>query len=290
MNRFNGLEMLSGLLSGWKPVSAAYLVACGLLLGGCRAATPTTPTAVEVTGLRQVSITAPCGYDDPPSNATVTVNGTLAQLDYNGAARFPTDVTGQVVDIEAPGFLHRRTVASTLPISLWPAEDGDEEVLRTLVFEEIHGETRLRAVPASVEVDFGASITPSLRADALLAAGLLNGIMQQTRVGFPGGPPVTPAADVVTRLEIGPCPPSPFGICRVGGSDALVHITLDASRRPETMTRVLAMLFLRGDNPQPGLVSSSRPTSTLSPVEINALCMVHRRSTQTRVPDDDSGR
>jgi hypothetical protein len=248
------------------------------------------PTPVEVTGLRQVTLTAPCGYDDPPSNATVIVNGTPGQLDYNGTARFPIDVTGQVIDVEAPGFLRRRTIASPLPISLWPAQDGDDEVVRALVFEEVSGDTRLRAVPASVDIAFGASITPALRADALLAAGLLNSVMQQTRVGVPGGLPVIPAPDVVTRLEIGPCPPSPFGICRAGGPDAIVHITPEASGRPETMTRALAMLFLRGDNPQPGLLSPSRPTDTLSTVEMQALCMIHRRSPETRFPDDDSNR
>ena len=99
--------------------------------------------------------------DAPVTNAAVRVGGVAWTVDVDGSIDAVTDLRGRDIDIEARGFLPRKTRIKSDTVTLWPAAGAREaEAIKQLAFYQPDG----GGTPSLVTLDIRAvvSIDPAL--------------------------------------------------------------------------------------------------------------------------------
>ncbi len=94
---------------------------------------------------------------DPVASASVAWGGSVLTTDSRGRVTLPDGCPWGTIEIDAPGYLRRRTVLrSAEEIGLWPLHGAPADALRGLVFGG--SQTLVRALDREIAVRPGASI------------------------------------------------------------------------------------------------------------------------------------
>lgn len=291
---------------------SALAAVLGVVLVGCDGGgTSPIPTAgssppVEQLGFGTVRIVS--GIDETPvAGASVSFEGDdgPALSGPDGQAS-PVDpmlanygrAPGTAVDVDAPGFLPRRTrVPADRLITLWPVADETEaEAVREMVYGT-QG-TRYPTDPGSIAVllDFlGAWDGETWRAwsDETSAFGAPFGADYALGEASDYACPWECGSSKMIFVhfgETGLChAPANLGFCLEPASTLKargVTVRRGSERDVRTIRAVLASWFL-GPNPLPGLMNPENPARELSPLEARTIRMILRRPLPNRWPDTD---
>ncbi len=297
-----------------KPATRSVFAAVlGIVVVACDGGgTPPIPTAgtsppVEQLGFGTVRVVS--GVDETPvAGASVSFEGDDGAPVLSGprGEASPADpllanygrAFGTAVDVDAPGFLPRRTrVPADRLITLWPVADETEaEAVREMVYGT-QG-TRYPADTGSIAVllDFlGAWDEETWRAwrDETSAFGAPFGahytLGQASDYACPWE--CVSSNMIFVRLgESGLChAPAVPGFCLEPSSTLKargVTVRHGSERDVRTVRAVLASWFL-GPNPLPGLMNPENPARELSPLEARTIRMILRRPLPNRWPDTD---
>lgn len=272
---------------------SGYVALVCLLLVGCHQRdrfgdTPAGPGPLEAGRIRIVS-----GADlTPVSDALVTLDSRPYRSDLAGyvVADLPTTpVFVTPADVEAPGFLTRRTsVRAGDTVTLWPvADEAEAAAIRAMVYE--------RPAP------FGPTLMPL--SDGPLFVALLDQVgvqydpwaVEAVSLGQAIGLPIRieeqfqyePNEIIVSVVAATTCRPAPTsGFCLVASPYKRFEVHASVANEPKTIRRVLASAFL-GPNPLPGLMHAEAPADNLTPFELQTIKMIRQRPRPNRWPDTD---
>ena len=241
------------------------------------------------------------GWDDSPvAGARVLVDGVQRSTEDDGSLTDVVDLRGRAIDIDARGFLPRKTRITAERLTLWPAASEQEvQAIARLVYYrgrlvnlDVRATLRLiREVAYNHDAAFGAAVDT------------INAVMRDRRFAVEGRDPEVDDGAVWT-VSVGGAKEcgghaffAPYGLClpylwfRGDRDNAIVLLTPDALARPESPLRLLALAHLVGDNPLPGLLNPSTPEATeLTLLEQQVLRMLPQRLPCTTFPDDDRDR
>jgi hypothetical protein len=288
------------------PIHVAFVVCVGLCGAACDQAntgnrvigpSPAAPSPSIPVERQPVQITS--GADGTPvAGARVVIdydeyysgpNGQVEFDPYSGAS------TGASVDVDAPGFLPRKTrLTSTRVVTLWPvASDAEAEAVHEMVYRRGQAVDQvLTPVTAGLAGEpFYVTLPSGATSDTLAA-------WTAEATGF--GQPFGMRYQVMTAFQYDSnevsvvfggaprCAPIPtWGFCRVTDSPYEIYqVALDKARDPVTIRRVLASRFI-GANPLPGLMSLQAPANQLSEFEARTVRMILLRPLPNRWPDTD---
>ena len=283
------------------------LVLCAFLSAACgevksrdqlTGPSPASPTAVPGGSLpdHRLPVQISSGADGSPvAGARVVINddeyhsGPIGQVEfdpYSGAT------VGDKVDVDAPGFLPRRTrLTSTRLITLWPvADEAEAEAVREMVYRRGGTEDQVLKPPYPASpfyVSLLSGVTPETET-----------IWRATAEDF--GAAFNMPYEVTTMFQYDPnetgvflggapkCVPiGGWGFCRVLDSPYEDYqVQEDKAQDPATIRRVLAYRFL-GANPLPGLMSLRSPADQLSAFEVQTIRMILQRPLPNQWPDTD---
>jgi hypothetical protein len=284
----------------------------GLVVVGCDGGgTPSIPTSGSTPPVQQLGfgmVRVVSGVDETPvAGASVTFEGDDAPVlsGSNGEAS-PADpllanygrAFGTAVDVDAPGFLPRRTrVPDDRLITLWPvADEAEAEAVREMVYGT-QG-TRYPTAPGSIAVllDFlGGWDEATWRAwrDETSAFGAPFGAHYTLGEASDYACPWECGSSNMIFVhfgETGLChTPANAGFCLEPSSTLTargVTVRPGSERDVRPIRAVLASWFL-GPNPLPGLLNPESPASELSPLEARTIRMILRRPLPNRWPDTD---
>jgi hypothetical protein len=202
---------------------------------------------------------------------------------------------GADIDVDAPGFLPRRTrVPGDRLVALWPvASDAEAGAVREMVYGGPRGDVLLPTTDRLFSL--------ALSLDSLDAASSdIKAVWTSEAVAF-GAPfdldyqegaarPYETEYEIAVRFaEAGGCATVPaWGFCleSASGNDMSFRVLPAKARDPQTIRRVLASWFL-GPNPLPGLMNADAPAADLSPLESQTIRMIQQRPLPNRWPDSD---
>jgi hypothetical protein len=221
---------------------------------------------------------------------TVTVAGGTYSIGQRGLlVGAPASLAiGEPVEVEAPGFLPRRTrVPSNGIIRMWPiAGDAEREAVRKMVYQWA-GPVELfdppqRTSPFTLTLLGATAEQKNAWIKEAATFGAEIGVVYIVADFFQYD-----ADELAVEFVGGQCTPDPLlRFCRDGRNYKAFRISPDAALDPLTIRRVLASWFI-GPNPFPGLVSPTSPEPSLSPFERQTIGMMLVRDKRNRWPDDD---
>ena len=261
-------------------------------VGPSEPSTPTEPAPPTVS--RSISIVS--GADGSPvRGATVVIEGQSYQSDHQGKVPFAASLGASAIDVEAAGFLLRRTTTATSQtIALWPvANDAEAEAVRRMVYKRGSARDGVLYPPDSrqffLTMEDASNINSLGVPDAwrreAIAFGSMFGLNYELWYAFP-----VQTNEVAVRIRpagTAGCVPVPaWGFCR---DSPWYRASRSCPRRvldPATIRRVLASWFL-GPNPLAGFMNADAPADDLSPLEIQTIRMILQRPLKNRWPDDD---
>jgi hypothetical protein len=281
-----------------------FVVGIGLQVAACGdggAGGPTTPTSPQLTaassGLAAARIVSG-GDGKPVAGAQVRLGGQGYATDGNGEVMTAPGVgvpVGAEIDVDAPGFLPRRTrVPGDRLVTLWPvASDAEAEAVREMVYGGPRGDILLptidRLFSLSLSLDprdpTSSDIKEVWTAEAV-SFGVPFGLDYQEGAARPYE---TQNEIAVRFAETAGCARIPaWGLCleSASGTDMSFRVLPGKARDPQTIRRVVASWFL-GPNPQRGLMNPDAPTAELSPLEAQTIRMIQQRPLPNRWPDTD---
>ncbi len=276
---------------------AAGVLVCGL---GCSqgerltGSSPTSPTAPPLPEYRRpIQITS--GADQAPvAHARVLINDEYHESDQNGQVQpdFYTDASmGATFDVEAPGFLPRKTrIPADRVITLWPAADDTEaDAIRQMVYGRgaPFGEVLVPVEPLEPFYVTLEPTTPDVEAAWKAGAESFGARFKLTySVGYAFNYSTNEIA--VSFADDAACPTAAtLGLCPATDSPYRRFIVLRRrARDPRTIQRVIASWFI-GPNPLPGLMNAVAPTDDFSALEIQTIRMILQRPRPNRWPDTD---
>lgn len=231
----------------------------------------------------------------PVSGATVSIEGDRYVSDGEGYFTLAGAVGprwGGALDVDAPGFLPRRTtIDDARVIGLWPvASDVEAAAVRAMVYQRgsPYGEVLFPPAPGVFYVTLeGSSSDVALAWGAAARAfGAIFGRSYELSSSFQYE---TNETSVLFSSGPGaPCAPiAAWGFCR----DPNLHYKIfrvrpERATDPDTIRRVLASWFL-GPNPLPGFLNADAPAASLSPLEMQTIRMILQRRLNNRWPDSD---
>ncbi len=277
------------------------ILALGLALGVAACDEKAGPTTVSGPSSLASPAPSPTGFpplrivsganNQPVSGAVVVIEGNRFVSDENGEV--PFDAGGGAIDVDAQGFLPRRTrVDYGRHLALWPvADEAEAEAVREMVYGGGREAVLQPPGPGSFLISFlggpgdgGAwgeiheAWTAAASAfGARFGIGYVLSYEFQYELNEVG----------VTFREAGGCVPVPaWGFCRDSPHYRSFSVLPERSRDGETIRRILASWFLR-PNPLPGLLNAEAPASELSPLEEQTIRMILLRRQPNRWPDDD---
>ena len=206
--------------------------------------------------------------------------------------------SGASIDVDAPGFLPRRTrIDDDRRVTLWPvASEAEAEAVRRMVYRRIGPEEVLyppEPGPFTVRLDFweewDAEAWDVWRAEAE-AFGRRFEISYALQSYDCSYPCEYPNGLSVHVTETGLCEAPPaWGFCQeliLNPRARDYTVRPGKARDPQTVRRVLASWFL-GPNPLPGLLNPEAPAGDLSPLEVQTIRMILQRRLPNRWPDTD---
>jgi len=274
-------------------VVALLAAACDdTLVGRSTPAGPSGPSAPA--GSYPILIVS--GADGSPvRGATVVIEGQAYQSDDEGKVTVAAPLGAWAIDVDAAGFLPRRTTtAANQAIALWPVASQEEaEAVRSMVYAR-GGPASGVLMPPDSERFYVTMADPSFDRDAVLKAWFDEaqtfGGMFGLTYEFPGHFQYE-TNEIAVRFDQGSraacAPVSAWGFCRDPNLNYKIFV-VSATRAvdPATVRRVLASWFL-GPNPLPGFMNLEAPTESLSPLEMQTIRMILQRPLKNRWPDDD---
>jgi hypothetical protein len=202
---------------------------------------------------------------------------------------------GAEIDVDAPGFLPRRTrVPGDRLVTLWPvASDAEAGAVRQMVYGGPRGDVLVPTTSNWISLSFGIALDDPMGPDIKGAWGA-----EAAAFGSPFGlryeeglarPYETEHEMAVRFAETGGCATIPaWGFCleSASGNDMSFRVLPANARDPQTIRRVLASWFL-GPNPLPGFMNPDAPAADLSPLEAQTIRMILQRPLPNRWPDSD---
>jgi len=231
----------------------------------------------------------------PVRGAAVSIEGDGYVSDGDGYFTFAGEAGprwGAALDVDAPGFLPRRTkIDGDRVIGLWPvASDAEADAVRAMVYQRggPHGEVLFPPAPGVFYVTLeGSSRDVSLAwAAEATAFGSIFGLSYELSPSFQYE---TNETQVLFNAEPAtPCGPiAVWGFCRDPNMHYKIFRVLpEKATDPETIRRVLASWFL-GPNPLPGFLNGDAPAASLSSLEMQTIRMILQRRLTNRWPDSD---
>jgi hypothetical protein len=241
------------------------------------------------------------GVDGQPVvGAAVSIGG--ARLDSDTDAKgevFPDAYSGAFkgaeIDVDAPGFLPRRTrIPLDRLVTLWPvADDTEAEAVREMVYQRgnplgdvLHppdSRAFLISFVGPTDLENGGSSAADSWAAEAAAFGSRFGITYALSESFQ-----YEQNEIAIRFaESGGCETIPaWGFCRESPYYKSFRVLPEKARDPQTIRRVLASWFL-DPNPLPGFMNPDAPAADLSPLEDQAIRMIFQRWLPNRWPDTD---
>ena len=230
----------------------------------------------------------------PVRGAAVSIEGDAYVSDGDGYFTFAGEVGprwGAALDVDAPGFLPRRTkIDDARVIGLWPvASDLEGIAVRAMVYQRggPHGEVLFPPAPGEFYVTLEGS-SPDVRlvwGTEARAFGAMFGRSYQLYLSFQYE---TNETSVLFNSPGAPCAPiAAWGFCRDPNMHyKIFHVLPEKATDPQTIRRVLASWFL-GPNPLPGFLNADAPEASLSPLEMQTIRMILQRRLNNRWPDSD---
>lgn len=280
-----------------------------VVLGACVAATacnqknrsdvavplPTSPGPASPPGTPLIFRIVSGPDQMPVRGAAVSIDGDDYVTDSDGYFTFAGEVGprwGAALDVDAPGFLPRRTkINGARVIGLWPvASDAEADAVRAMVYQRggPQGEVLFPPAPGAFYVTLeGSSRDVSLAWAAEASAfGAIFGLSYELSASFQYETNETLV--LFDSAPAAPCTPiAVSGFCRDPNMHYKIFRVLpEKATDPETMRRVLASWFL-GPNPLPGLLNGDAPAASLSPLEMQTIRMILQRPLDNRWPDSD---
>jgi hypothetical protein len=226
------------------------------------------------------------GDSRPVAKAVVLIDGDTYQSTDAGEV-MPSGYfgapTGAEIDVEAPGFLPRRTrIDRERLVVLWPvADDAEAEAVREMVY----GRDPVLVPPSSRSFSLAVDGPDDVRAAWHAEATTFGAPFEVAYVPALGHDPYDPDWISVGLVGGGSCEPVPaWGFCRGRGS--WYEVVPAKARDRHTIRRVLASRFL-GPNPLPGLMNADAPAAELSALETQTIRMILLRRLPNRWPDSD---
>ena len=237
----------------------------------------------------------------PVSGAAVVIEGSPYVTDPKGEVvpgGSSGAESGASIDVDAPGFLPRRTrIDGERRVTLWPvANDAEAEAVRRMVYRRIGPEEVLYPPEPglfTVSLDFwegwDAEAWDAWRAETAAFGARFDRSYALQDLDCTYGCD-HPNGLFVHIAEAGLCDTLPaWGFCpepilnpRARG----YTVRPGVARDPRTARRVLASWFL-GPNPLPGLLNPEAPAGDLSPLEVQTIRMILQRRLPNRWPDTD---
>ncbi|MGE5198970.1 MAG: carboxypeptidase-like regulatory domain-containing protein [Rhodospirillaceae bacterium] len=259
-----------------------------------RQATPAGPSS-PAAPTRSNSVWIVSGADGSPvRDAAVVIEGQAYRSDDNGQVTVAAPPGAWAIDVEAAGFLPRRTTTAVNQIiALWPvANEAEAQAVRQMVYQRGGALDGVLYPPDSGP--FYITIDPAYLSDLTVSNAWRRG---GTEFGATFGLQFQLSSHfqyetneiAVNFADAGAmaCAPVPgWGFCRSSPSYKQFALPPRLSADPVTIRRVLASWFL-GPNPQPGLLAPDAPADTLSPLELQTIRMILQRTLKNRWPDDD---
>lgn len=262
-------------------------VVVAMLAGGCGSSGLTSPTPVT-TADSVVVVSGVTGHLAVPG-ARVTFAGVSYTTNATGRFEPPESafMVDQPIDVEAPGFLPRRTtlLRGQRAVTLWPVESQEEaDAVRQMVYRRGHPEGEVfNGYPPGGEYMISMSGAPAAVVaawtttvkDACKNAGLQCAV-------YPTFQYETFEIDV----RFSDTCTAPSGICKVASSYDVRIVRPDLALDKPTMRRVVASWFL-GTNPLPGLMSERAPADDFSQLELRSIQVMAQRMKRNAWPDSD---
>jgi hypothetical protein len=273
-----------------------HVAGCGDGGGPTASTPPSNPSALSFQPVRIVS-----GADRRPvPGAQVLLDGvghvSNAEGEVIPAPGSYGAPTGVDVDVDAAGFLPRRTrVPPDRLITLWPvAGESEADAVREMVYGGPRGTILLPTVfnlfSLSFSFESGTAISSSglkqVWYDEAAAFGAPFGLTYEEGAAIPYE---TDYLIAVRFSEAGGCRTVPaWGSCQeaASGDYTAFKVLPEKAGDPATVRRVLASWFL-GPNPLPGLLNPDAPAAELSPLEVQTIRMILQRPNPNRWPDTD---
>lgn len=287
-------------------VGIALLASIGVVAAACddavtRQATPAGPSgppspAGPAAPTSGYSLWIVSGADGSPvRGAAVVIEGRAYQSDDRGKVTVAAPLGAWATDVEAAGFLPRRTTtAANQVISLWPAaNDAEAEALRQMVYQRGGARDGVLYPPDSgqflLTIDQASNINSPDARDAwrreAIVFGSMFGLSYELSYAFQ-----YETNEVAVRVRpagTAGCVPVPaWGFCRDSPWYKSFTVLPEKATDPATIRRVLASWFL-GPNPLPGFMNADAPADDFSPLEMQTIRMILQRPVKNRWPDDD---
>jgi len=273
-------------------IVALLAAACDDAAG--RRSTPAGPSGPTAPA-GSYSIEVVSGADGSPvRGATAVLEGQTYRSDDQGKVTVVAPLGAWAIDVDAAGFLPRRTTtAANQAIALWPVGSLEEaEAVRSMVYARV-GPANGVLYPAEPSEPFYVTfVSPHVDPDVeeawrieAQAFGSMFGLRYEFARTFQYS-----ANEVAVSFGQDPahsCVPGPaWGFCRNSPSYKSFTLLPERALDPTTIRRVLASWFL-GSNPLPGLMNPEAPAASLSPLETQTIRMILQRPLKNRWPDDD---
>jgi hypothetical protein len=283
-----------------------FVLAATVVVGACHEPPPAGPTPFPGTGQAQppdVAVTVVDGWDNAPvAAARVTIHDQSFVTDARGSLIVPRALSGSTMDVDAVGFLPRRTYFQTVnPTTLWRVtEEREAEAIRDFVFFRDQSGTYVLPSLAAYTVALdtsGLAVEGRVAAEAAWREVL--GTLGELRLPFVVGNPPFGDWGVVasfTPMADESCVPARWGVCWYYPRDPGYYSTTGARIRADpaawypTILRALIYGALNQYSPGPGLLSRDDPAHELSLFERRALKMMSLRRPGHLWPDRDRGR
>ena len=261
---------------------------------GSGPAVPSAPTPVYP-ALQPVRIVS--GPDrQPVGDARIVINESESYTsDANGLVTPLSQSqapSGAAIDVDAPGFLPRRTTIPTdRVVTLWPgANEAEAAAVRQMVYkrhdwagEVLHPPDLSDYLYVDV-MNVGGDVVRAWSNEARLfgaAVGFSPGVSVRQVFGYDaneievnfGGPP---RCDLIKA----------WGFCQEASPYETFQVQPELAVDPVVIRRVLVS-WLLGPNPLPGYMNPEAPADDLSPLETQTIKMILIRYKPNRWPDDD---
>ena len=285
-----------------------------LILGGWTLACSDVPTSPGINRppqgppLQRASetLTVVSGWDQTPvPSAQVRMDGAAFTTDANGQFELPgTAVAGGLLDVDAPGFLPRRTRLGELPvanqITLWPAaNEAEAAAIKAMAFGGVGDNPSLRSKYWNVYQLALVLADPARTASVFddwsreyEEIRILTGLaLSLSPIPRGGGATGDFDYEVIVVFEETESCKDIWGFCDFVGNDVRFgyftrphRMSLAMAARPGAIKRLLASHLLDA-NPLPGLLNKPAPAAELSLLEKQTLKMQSIRPEGTRWPD-----
>lgn len=264
-----------------------------LLLAGCdqRGETLRTPAGPGPLAPNRIRIVS--GADlKPVADALVTLDSRQYRSDQAGYvdADLPVNpVSALPIDIDAPGFLPRRTMTRAGDdVTLWPvADEAEAAAVRAMVYE--------RPAP------FGPVLRPLSQGPFYVSlldhAGVeydrwvaeASSLAQEIDIPFKvesqfqyDSNEITVRVVTATTCTVVPA----WGFCPGAPPYKTIEVQASVANDPKTIRRVMASALL-GPNPLPGFMNAEAPAADLTAFELQTIRMILQRPRPNRWPDTD---